>query len=485
MKLLWLLALPGCAQLFGLDDTTGGAVDAPGPGVHFGIQLEQVGATIVDTPDDPAVTHDTVAFLVPNGESYQTVPATLSTAGAWTGDIATGNPLVDFTIDGTRHIWNVPTRDLKMTSAALGHPSPVAPPNGSVFNLSITVAAGLTGTELLSFLTVGAWSQQSIPAAMAGAGAIADQLMYTAATAVGGPLAKITPTDAVLVLRRRMSSTLDGTYPLDGVFQTSIDQTGTDALSGSLADTAVDKMISAQIAPTALATRYAAVRPAIGSLALGWSCVAAPGYQRGLVNGPTLNDGGILASATTITGAYGNPFASLGWKELLFYNSYETRTVTLPGAQTFGLSAGLQTIVQPMSGQTFDMPAGLPQTISLNDMPLTSDNMAVYVDPAKYVHITMVNDRTTNTFVQAELFEVLTPDAMTVTTKLVLDALAVDPTALVMPPDVFVAGHTYFIQAITRQGGWPNAATGDFQTQAPPFYVGYNYSGVFTVSTTP
>jgi hypothetical protein len=485
-KPLWLLALPGCAQLFGLDNTTGVAVDAPGPGVHFSIQLEQIGATIVDTPDDPAVTHDTVAFLVPDTStlSYQTVPATLSAAGAWSGDISTGNPLVDFTIDGNRHIWIVPTRDVKMTNAVLGHPNPVAPPDSSVFNLSIAVAGGLTGagTEVLSFLTVGAWSQQGIPDPAMPAASIDGQLMYTAATAVAGPLAKITPTDAVLVMRRRMSALLDGTYPLDGVFQTSIDQTGTDTLSGSLTDTAVDKMLSAQIAPTALATRYTAVRPAVGSLALGWACVAAPGYQRGAVNGPTLNDSGILPTATTITAAYGNPFASLGWKELLFYNSYESRTVTLPGGQTLGLNAGLETIVQPSASQTFDMPAGLPQSISLNEMPLATDNMTVTVDPTKYVHITMVNDRTANTFVEVALFEVLTPDATTVTTKLVIDALAVDPTALVLPPDVFVAGHTYFIEASAHQGGFPNAATGDFQTQAPPFYVGYSFSGVFTVT---
>lgn len=483
MKRLALLALSGCAQLFGLDDTTGPSVDAPGPGVHFGIQLETIGATIVDTPDDPAVTHDTVAFLVPDGASYRSVPATLSAAGAWTGDIATGNPVVDFTIDGNRHIWNVPTRDLKMTNAVLGHPNPVPPPDGSVFDLSVAVPGGLAGTEMLSFLTVGAWSQQAIPTPMAMATAIDGPLMYSPATAIGGPLAKLTPTDAVLVLRYRLSSA-DNTYPLDGVFQTSIDQTGTDALTGSLADTTVDKTVNAQISPTMLATRYAAVRPAVATLTSSWSCTAAPGYQRGVVNGPMLNYFDLLPTATTISGPYGNPFASLGWKELLFYNSYETRTVTLDG-QTFGLSAGLQTIVQPSAGQTFDMPAGLPQTISLNDTPLTSDNMMVDVDPSKYVHITMVNDRTTNTFVQAELFEVLTPDPMTLTTKLVIDALAVDPTQLVLPPDVFVAGHTYFIQAVTRQGGWPNIASGDFQTQAPPFYVGYNYSGVFTVLPPP
>ena len=207
-KLLWLLALPGCAQLFGLDDTTGTVVDAQGPGVHFAIQLEQIGATIVDTPDDPAVTHDTVAFLVPDGSTlgYQTVPATLSAPGAWSGDISTGNPLVDFTIDGNRHIWVVPTRDLKITNAGLGHPNPVAPPDSSVFNLSIAVNGGLAGagTEILSFLTVGAWSQQGIPDPAMAAPSIDGQLMYTAATAFGGPLAKITPTDSAT--RRRATN---------------------------------------------------------------------------------------------------------------------------------------------------------------------------------------------------------------------------------------------------------------------------------------
>jgi hypothetical protein len=106
----------------------------------------------------------------------------------------------------------------------------------------------------------------------------------------------------------------------------------------------------------------------------------------------------------------------------------------------------------------------------------------VTIDPSTYARITMVNDRTTSTFVQAAVFEITTPDATTVKSTLVIDALAIDPTALVVPADVFVAGHTYVIQAITHQGGWPMAATGDFETQAPPYYIGYSYSGVFTVT---
>jgi len=50
----------------------------------------------------------------------------------------------------------------------------------------------------------------------------------------------------------------------------------------------------------------------------------------------------------------------------------------------------------------------------------------------------------------------------------VIDLASTDPTALVLPPGVLVAGHTYFFRAITHQGGFPNIATGDLATAAPP-----------------
>ena len=56
-----------------------------------------------------------------------------------------------------------------------------------------------------------------------------------------------------------------------------------------------------------------------------------------------------------------------------------------------------------------------------------------------------------------------------------------DPTVLVLPPGVLVTGHSYFFRAATHQGGYPNIATGDLATTAPPFHIGYNDSAVFTV----
>ena len=487
MKLFLLIALPGCAQLFGLDTTTGGTDATSATTAHFAMTIEDIGATLVDTPDDPAVTKDTVAFLVPSadGSTYTTVPSTLASAGNWDGAVATGNPLIDFTLTGHRHIWAVPSRDVKLTSAVLGHPNPVAPPDASTFTLSIAAPSNVGNIgETLTFMTVGAWSAQGIAEPAMPSATLDVTVPYTAASAIGGPLAKVTPTDVVLVYRNRPQGVTSLDAPLDGVFQTSVDQTGADTLSGSLADTALDKTVTATITPMALATRYTAVRPAVSGIALGWSLTAAPGSARGVINGPTLDTLGIALTDTQITAAYGNPFSSLNWKDTLFYNSYESRVITLPDSTTISVNAGLESIVAPATGLTLDMPAGLPQSISMltttGMTPLSTDGAMVTLDRTKYVTFSMLNDRAASTFVQIALYD-LTSDGTTATQTLVIDALAVDPTQLVLPPDVFIANHTYVVEAITHQGGWPNAATGDFSTQALPFYIGYAYSGTFTV----
>ncbi|MEO8552923.1 MAG: hypothetical protein ABI678_23265 [Kofleriaceae bacterium] len=478
MKSLFLLLLPGCAQLFGLDDTTGPTTDAPGPGAHVTIQHESIGATVVDAPADGT----TVTFHVPDAAGgFQQVAATLVSRGVWDGDLPDGiHPMVDFQVDGVRHLWAFPTRDLHVVSALLEHPDPQPAPSPA--SLTLNVAVDVAGGESFTLYTVGAWSAQGLvnPGMAAALTQVVD---YEMSTPIGGPLVKIIPADAVLILRRQLDIA-SGTYPLDGVFQTTVAQTGDDTLAGSLNTTAIDKMVTATVTPNALATRYTAVRPAVSGLAMGVAVVASPGFTRGNINGPTLNDRGIAMTDTSITLPYGNPFASLGWNELVYFNSYESRSVTVTGAMTaFSLDAGEQTFTTPSANLAFDLPAGLPETISLESTPLTTDNMTVALDPTKYAHVTMVNDRPSATFVSAQVLEVTVDAAGTPALKLVIEIAASDPAALVLPPNTLVVGHTYTIAAITHQGGFPNLATGDLATTAPPFHVAHNYSGVFTVES--
>jgi hypothetical protein len=475
MKHLCLLSLAGCAQIFGLDTTSSPNIDAPGPGAHVTITHESIGATVIDAP----ATGTTVSFLVSNGSGgYTAVPATTSTAGQWEGDIPTGNPIVDFKVDGARYIYAFPTRDLHVVSAALEHPNPVPAPMPATLTLNVGVAAN-AGAESFTLYTVGAWSSQALadPAMVT---TLTQAVDYTMSTPIGGPLDKLTPSDAVLVYRRRSGGIGAVGSPLDGVFQTSLAQTGDDTLTGTLDDTAVDKTLDATLMPSVLATRFTAVRPAVGGLAMGVAVIASPGFARGNVNGPTLNDLGLAMSDTAIQLPYGNPFASLGWKELAYFNSYESRTVMI-GATPMTRYAGEQSFVAPGPSLVFDWPAGLPETISLASTPLTTDNMMVPVDPAAYLPVTLVNDKPANAFVSVDLYEVVTDAMGAVTTPFVIELASPDPNALVLPPGVLVAGHTYFFRAITHQGGFPNIATGDLATSAPPFHIGYNDSGVFTV----
>lgn len=479
MKLISLLFLSGCSQILGLDNTSGPTSDAAGPGAHVTIQHESIGATVIDAPAD----NTTVTFHVPDGAgSFTQLSATMDSRGIWSGDIPAGvNPMVDFKVDGIRRLWAFPTRDLHMVSALLEHPSSEAAPSPASLTLNVAVDPTV-GTEYFTLYTVGAWSAQAL--ANPGMQSTLDQVVdYQLSTPIGGPLAKITTADAVLIYRRRSDIT-SSTIPLDGVFQTTLAQTGNDTLTGTLNTTAVDKMVTATVNPTALGTRYTAVRPAVSGLAMGMAVVASPGFARGNVNGPTLNDLGIAMTDTAITLPYGNPFASLGWNELVYFNSYESRSVTVTGASAaFGLNAGEQTFTTPSANLTIDLPAGLPETISIESTPLTTDNMTVALDTTKYLHVTMVNDRPMATFLTAAVFEVTVDTAGVPTVKYVMESSASDPAALVLPPNVLVAGHMYFIEAVARVGGFPNFATGDLATQAPPFHVAYNYSGVFTVES--
>jgi hypothetical protein len=475
-----LTALPlGCAQIFGLDTTSSPNIDAPGPGAHVAITHESIGATVVDAP----ATGATVSFLVSDGAGgYRSVPATAAAPGQWDGDIATGNPLVDFKVDGARYLWSFPTRDLHVVSAALEHPDPMPAPMPATLTLNVGVAT-TAGSESFTLYTVGAWSAQGLadPPMVATLTQVVD---YAMSTPIGGPLYKLTAADDVLIVRRRPAGIGMQGVPLDGVFQTSLAQTGDDTLAGTLDDTAVDKTVDASFMPSLLATRYTAVRPAVGGLAMGLAVVAAPGFSRGNVNGPTLDDIGIAMTDTSVHLPYGNPFASLGWSELVYFNSYEARTVMI-GMTPMARYAGEQSFVAPGPNLVFDWPAGLPETISLASTPLTTDNMTVMVDPTAYLAVTLVNDKATNTFVSVDLYEVKSDTTGTVTTPFVIELASTDPTALVLPPGVLVAGHTYFFRAVTHQGGYPNIARGDLATAAPPFHIGYNDSGVFTVEMMP
>jgi len=299
---------------------------------------------------------------------------------------------------------------------------------------------------------------------------------------VGRPLEQITTDDAVYLLRYGA-----GTSDLQGVLSvTPFTQSVSDTLTGTISPNTHDRTLSFTVDTAAVATRFSATRPAMASLAMSWSVVAAPGYQIVSNAGPVLQAAGVVAGGNSINVPYGNPFVKdHDWPDVLTWSTAESRTFTPPA---LGLPVTPQTgmfqLAFPTAGMALSLPAGLPITLTMSGTPLTTDGVTMTVDPAKAVDVSFVADVPANTLYQLQLFE-LVPNSQTAPTALAyqqkLGASGSKPEFL-LPPELFEVGKTYVLRAICIQGGFPTLGMGDLTNRMPPQAVSFLDGAVFTVA---
>ena len=469
------LALGGCAQLFGIDNTTGPADS--GNSLTLSVQHVSVGASPVKAPQD--LTGQTAEFLVGDANGLVPTAATIAGPGTWTADLPTGNPPALFTLPDLpmgHHYWALPSRAMRGNLVVFEHPNATAPSATSQIALNVTLPAAYNSETLIVY-AVGAWMNHVLAGAevpAVSATTAAATIPYSSFNPASGAIvpSRITAADIVLVLEYAGAD-------LTGVLQAAqFDQTdGTDNVAGTMVAVAHDKMLNIPL--TATATRFTAVRPAVGAPGTSWGLSAAPGASVGTAFGPQLLSGTPAATDTAVTAMYGNPFESLGWPAIFGLTSSGTRTYML-GALPVTLSAFVASYVDA-SATTAAFDAGLPTTINLNTTQLTTDGQTITVDTSKPIEITFSPDQVTNTLYTVHLDE-LAPNAM---------ATAVDRTTIFagtstdhtfdVPSDLLTSGHTYVIRAGCIRGGFSQAASGDLQTFAFPVSFGQLDSGVFTV----
>jgi len=478
-------SVAGCAQLVGIDETT----KDPGT-VELSFQRLSIGATLVTTPLD--MTAQTADWLVadpaePTG--LRAVTATQSAVDTWTADIGLGDaaaPSADFTLPDLptplRRQFDFPNRSVLGLFAIFEHPNPVPADPAATITLQMTYEAGLFQGEGIQIFTLGSWNIRGIaevplPGTTAQIGPVA--LAFSSfGSLVGRPLEKLTADDSVLVLRYAV-----GTNQLTGFYeQPPFDQTGTDTVMGTFAPVAQDQTLDAVIDPADATRRYTTVRPAVGAPSLAWDLRAAPGFASGNNLGPLLQAATPLATDTKITAAFGNPFtAQHDWRSVLTWSTQASRTVTPPGqALPVTLFAGMFQRDFPTPGLQLKLPAGLPQLITLDGTALSSDGVLVQ-QPIRAVTLTFATDVPSNTFYQAQVFDLL-PNMGNTALEIhnAYIAVGIQPT-FIIPPDVFQAGHYYAVRALSFQGGHPNIAQGDLQTRELPLAISFVDSGVFQV----
>ncbi len=482
-------AASGCAQLFGIDDTTGSGSDGGLPPGEVSAKIDHISiaAQVATAPQD--LTGQTATYTAATGA----VTATAGT-GVFTATIPDGTPPIELTLPDVPtpylRVFDLGARSLTIGYVHYEHPNPQPAPVGATIAIHATLPSSYVAAEAFQVYSVGTWGSHTLtaaelPAPDTGATSIGVTLPYDSAAGdfslgTSAPLAGITTADQLLLLRY-VGSTLTGYLPY-----TPFTGTGADSVTGTMSVTTANKTLTQTIDPTAPGPRLAAAHPAPSGLSMYWEVLASVDSAHGQAGGTQLNLAAVPSTqaAGPINASYANPFGSFGWGSVLAWLTSESRQFTDSGSgKSITLSTGLQQFVDASNTDPLDLPAGVPLTVSIDHMPLVSDGMAVALDLGATGTAVLAIDSTdhaTNDLYEWTVYE-LVPGATALSASPRLDAYAVQPTVTI-PTSEFVAGHIYTIRAFCRTGGYPSLATGDIETAQFPTSLGYHDSGAFTVS---
>ena len=484
-----LVAGAGCAQLFGLDNTTGG--DATVDVTTLQVQRVSIGASVIKAPQD--LSAQTATFITPDGTK---VEGTLVGTDTFSAPVL-GTPAVMYTVpdkDVPRRMLALPSRMQKGILTAFEHPGAMPPLPSSQIALSVTLPSGqpyVTG-QTFAVQSIGAWMQSGVAVAAPDTGVttVSQTLDYSTFTSMtGGDKFRITSTDVTLFLRYTGAA-------LSGVLQAQFDQTdGADGMSGMMTAVAADKTATATLDSTGYATRFSAVRPAVTTYGSSWRVTAAPGWSVNSDVGVRLDSGSNAADATTFTSMYGNPFESLDWKAVLAVGAQQSRTFSFTdGTNTASVTllASLSQLGEPSQVTAVTMPAGLATTIRADQNLLTSDGVSpgagtsLKLDLTKPVEVDAIIDMPSNTAYELVLTELgfdTTGTAPVLTRKIVLDAFTVATGMPVfkVPPELFTVGKSYVLTVRIYKGGFNDPTSGDLTAVSLPYASSSVDSAVFKV----
>ena len=233
----------------------------------------------------------------------------------------------------------------------------------------------------------------------------------------------------------------------------------------------------AAIAPSTVAPRYNALRPAMTGFNVSWSLYAAPGEKIDSGAGLRLVVGAPAMTDTSLTAMFGNPFAAQGWLQLFEYVTSANRNY-VAGGITLSLGAGIYTLTDTSPNQNLSLPVGLPELVTIDQMPLNTDGMMLALAPGA-VDVSFIADQQNNTSYELTMYDIVVTGT-SVTRTPVFDYVG-PTTDFKVPAELFVTGHSYVIRAYCIAGGEPALATGDLVTRTLPMSVGYFDSAVFTV----
>lgn len=478
----------GCAQIAGIDVTTQAPEVIP---ATLAMHRLSVGATLTTRPQD--LTGMTASYLIANpdtADGFDRITAMVDATemNKWTADVGEGTPPVMFTVpdfpETTSRIVALPYRDLVVAHVVNEHPDPVPAIDPAMLTVQAALPTPYAATESFQLLVVGTWNSRGfsgmmeVPAVGAANFGPVSFAYTTMSRITGRPYEAITTADSALLLRyvgARLTGVMEGA---------PFDQTGADMIAGTMSAVAATETLTATLNNATVATRYTPLRPAMPAPAMSWALVAAPGFASANLNGPRLNSASVLAAdPSAISAPYGNPFVAKGWQTTLAWATSSTRMFTPAGAVgPATLVAALEQYVAPSPDMTLDLPAGLPELITLDQQPLSTDGIAID-KPIKALPASFVVPPTPpSTLYQLSVFELVPNQAGTALQHAHRLTMTSDVPEFLVPPEFFQSGSSYTLRAKTLAGGYPALVNGDLMMRELPVATGYMDSGVITVN---
>jgi len=478
-----LASTGGCAQLAGIDNTSGSGrtVDS------VKVTRLSIGNQVVPVPLDLSGLPARYLLATDSAGVYDRVYASPTGGpGTWTRDLAAPAP-VEFLLPDVPtpvpRLFDFPNRQLQVLFAPLEHPDRAPAPSGAMLTVTAPLDVAATAMDSFQVFTVGSWTQFALTAGVGATSIGPITYPFSTSTSLSGraQLDKLTTQDAFLVLRYTGSA-------LTGVAEaTPFDQTGADMVTmPKLTAVAPDQTLDVRVSPPTLAMRYAAVRPTVGTLTMTWNVVAAPGYRIASNSGPPLQSGTLLMADVGVSAKYGNPFAGRDWHAIFKLQTTETRTAMLPGpmgpALPVTLFAGMNQFVEPSPGLTLGLDAGLPVLILIDGKQLAVDTNQTIAQPSKFAEVTFLADNTNATLYNLQVLDLLPNAAVTAFDAHLVFAAASAEAKFEVPPEIFQVGHYYTLRAFCTYGGYPGIADGDFTNRQLPLTQSFLDSGVFMVT---
>lgn len=475
----------GCAQLAGIDETSGPAGDGgdgPPPGqVQLSWERISLGTTVERSPMD--LTGQTASYLVPSAAAamgFERVMPALQ-GSTWVSDLTMPAPieftLPDYPAPLTR-IWDVDVPALTGGYVVLEHPDPQPPPEGATLAMAVTSDVAFTGAEAYQLFTVGAWTQRGLaPPALAGEVTLdPTPFPYSTTSSIGGrPHIALSPADAVFVLRYAGNQ-------LQAVLEAPpFAQTAADTITGALTPIALDQSLGITFDYATIAARFGVVSPAPAAPNMAMYLRAAPGGALGSDTGIQLDAIGVgPETVNPIASTYGNPFAARGWPTTMTLVATASRTYTPPSLPfPVGLASQLVEVAAPVSGMTASFAAGFPTRIAIGGTLLTIDGVEV-TQPTQPVDVTFLTSSTANTYYAMNLFEVAANATGDGAVRNFVVQIVSREQRFSIPPQYLAAGKLYNVRVFVHQGFATGASTGDLRPNSPGSQAWHD-SGVFRV----